>query len=149
MEIWIIGGILVAIMIYASTRIKSAAKAAYEEEVIETETFRIIKPEGFLAPGIPKEPFVFEANSKDLGGISGSIPKARIEIRKMEDGDSKPIFESEALIGGDPVVVTQKVLKDGNLNIAYDLKIFVLKEEKAEYSEKIKRLIDSFEIIVL
>lgn len=68
MELLIPGLILVALMIYASTRIKRSAARAFEAESIETDDFRLQKPEGFLnvIGGDPK--YVFEAYSKDFGG---------------------------------------------------------------------------------
>ena len=60
------GLILVALMIYASTRIKKTAAAAFDAETIETDEFIIQKPEGFLhnLNGDPK--YIFEAYSKDF-----------------------------------------------------------------------------------
>lgn len=67
MELLIPGLILVALMIYASTRIKRSAARAFEAETIETDEFCIEKPDGFLnvISGDPR--FVFEAYSKDFG----------------------------------------------------------------------------------
>lgn len=68
MELLIPGLILVALMIYASTRIKRSAARAFEAETIETDDFVIEKPDGFLnvIGGDPK--FAFEAYSRDFGG---------------------------------------------------------------------------------
>jgi hypothetical protein len=61
------GLILVALMIYASTRIKKTAALAFEAETIETDEFVIKKPEGFLnvIGGDPQ--YAFEAYSKNFG----------------------------------------------------------------------------------
>lgn len=67
MELLIPGLILVALMIYASTRIKRSAALAYEAESIETDDFRLQKPEGFLNVIGGDPTFVFEAYSKDFG----------------------------------------------------------------------------------
>src|SRR5687767_8261126 len=48
MELLIPGLILVALMVYASTRIKRTAAAAFDRETVDTEDFIIQKPEGFL-----------------------------------------------------------------------------------------------------
>ncbi len=67
MELLIPGLILVALMAYASTRIKRSAARAFESETIETDEFVIQKPEGFLnvLNGDPK--FAFESYSKPYG----------------------------------------------------------------------------------
>lgn len=66
LSILIPGLILVALMAYASTRIKKNAAAAFDPETIETDEFIIQKPEGFLhnINGDPK--YMFEAYSKEL-----------------------------------------------------------------------------------
>lgn len=81
MEILIPGLILVALMVYASTRIKRNAAAAFDAEAIETDDFVIQKPEGFLhnLNGDPK--FAFEAYSKDF---SEEHPKMRIGLARVE-----------------------------------------------------------------
>ena len=48
MEILIPGLILVALMVYVSTKIKKNAVDAFGEETITTDDFVLIKPEGFL-----------------------------------------------------------------------------------------------------
>lgn len=67
MELLIPGLILVALMVYASTRIKRSAAAAFESETIETDEFIIKKPDGFLSVlgGDPK--YAYEAYSRDFG----------------------------------------------------------------------------------
>ena len=48
MELLIPGLLLVALMVYASTRIKRTAAEAFEPETIETDVFVLEKPEEFL-----------------------------------------------------------------------------------------------------
>ena len=67
MELLIPGLILVALMVYASTKIKKAAAAAFEPESIETDEFAITKPEGMINPIRDESPYLFEAYSKDYG----------------------------------------------------------------------------------
>ena len=50
MEILIIGGVVVLIMVFISTQIKKRAALAFEPETIDTEEFRLLKPNGFLYP---------------------------------------------------------------------------------------------------
>lgn len=67
MELLIPGLILVALMVYASTRIKRSAAKAYEQEAIETDGFRLVKPEGYLNPLRDRSDYLFEAYSKEFG----------------------------------------------------------------------------------
>ena len=54
-------------MVWASTRIKKTAAAAFEAETVETDDFVIKKSDGFLnvINGDPK--YAFEAYSKEIG----------------------------------------------------------------------------------
>ena len=65
MEILIIGVIVVALMAYASTKIKKSAREAFEVEVFENEGFTITKPEGFIIPYNKN----ISAYSDETGGI--------------------------------------------------------------------------------
>ena len=67
MEILIIGIIVVAIMAWASTRIKRTAAAAFDAERVETAEFSIDKPDGWLSIADPRAPYLFEAYSKAFG----------------------------------------------------------------------------------
>ena len=67
MELLIPGLILVALMVWASTRIKKNAAAAFDAEVIETESFSIRKPEGFLHVLNDDSGLAFRSYSKDFG----------------------------------------------------------------------------------
>lgn len=68
MELLIPGLILVALMVYASTRIKRTTAAAFEAETVETEEFVIRKPDGFLHVLNGDPQYAFEAYSKEYGG---------------------------------------------------------------------------------
>ncbi len=88
MELLIPGLILVALMVYASTRIKKTAALAFEPESIDTETFSIEKPDGFLSVINGDPALAFEAYSKEFGGDGAEdIKQARVEIRHFEAGD--------------------------------------------------------------
>ncbi len=76
MEILIPGLILVALMVYASTRIKKSAALAYEAETVETDDFIIHKPAGFLNVINGDPHYAFEAYSKEFG------PEGAEEIRR-------------------------------------------------------------------
>src|SRR5215218_1576466 len=68
MELLIPGLILVALMVYASTRIKKTAAEAFEPETVESDEFIIQKPEGFLNVIGGDPAYAFEAYSKEYGG---------------------------------------------------------------------------------
>src|SRR4051812_6107933 len=63
MELLIPGLALVALMVWASTRIKRTAADAFAAETIDTAEFTIRKPSGWLSIAVPKLPF--EAYTKD------------------------------------------------------------------------------------
>lgn len=67
MELLIPGLIIVAVMVWASTRIKRNAAAAFDRERIETPDFTIDKPDGWLSLVEPTKGRLFEAYSKDFG----------------------------------------------------------------------------------
>ncbi len=67
MEIFIVGLIVVALMVFVSTKIKAGAAQAFEPERVEREEFTIIKPRGFMTPVEAKSGFAFEAYSREYG----------------------------------------------------------------------------------
>src|SRR5205085_2158799 len=82
MEILIVGVILVALMVYASTRIKKSAARAFESETIDADEFYIEKPEGFINPLRDESAeYAFEAYSKDFG-----------------TGDAENVYQAQAFI---------------------------------------------------
>lgn len=83
MELLIPGLILVAIMAWASTRIKRNASAAFDAEQVETDAFVIEKPEGFLHVLNDNSGLLFRAYSKDFGKVGRSdLRQATIEIER-------------------------------------------------------------------
>src|SRR5580765_4355263 len=94
MELLIPGLILVALMVYASTRIKKATAKAFEREEIDTADFTLVKPEGFLHLLNGDPAFAFQAYSKEFG-TNGSSEKrqATIDIRKVTDRDFHQVCE--------------------------------------------------------
>src|SRR6476619_909220 len=67
MELLVPGLIIVALMVYASTKIKRNTVRAFEEERIEGEGFTLIKPEGFLHKLNHSDALGFEAYSREFG----------------------------------------------------------------------------------
>ena len=82
MELLIPGLILVALMVYASTKIKKSAAAAFEPETIETDEFSIEKPDGFLNV-LNRDPALeLDMYSREFGFENAAdVRQARIEIR--------------------------------------------------------------------
>src|SRR6476620_3282039 len=80
MELVIPGLIIVALMAWASTKIKKRAADAFETESIETDRYSLRKPEGFLHV-LGDSEHEFYAYSREYGSGSGSkVRRATIEI---------------------------------------------------------------------
>jgi hypothetical protein len=86
MDLLIPGLILVALMVYASTRIKRSAAQAFEPETVETDEFVIAKPEGFLNVLNGDPQYAFEAYSKDFGDEEEkSVRAATVHLKVYPD----------------------------------------------------------------
>lgn len=169
MEILIPGLILVALMVYVSTKIKKNAAQAYERETIETPEFSIVKPEGFICPVDFDEQLAFAAYSKEYGrDQSDSVRQVSAEVRKFADGNFDEIcerakidsirivsedtgvlngskwcvIEAERIEIGVTLDVIYKILAtEGGV---YELRISILPEYKNDYSTRTDELLDSF-----
>lgn len=170
MEILIPGLILVALMIYASTKIKKSAAQAYEEEFIDRDDFSITKPEGFLNPLNPDSPFPFEAYTKEFGNPPNErLRKALVELRvfrnaKFDDvveivRSSAPSVVSDTTRGGErrtQIIQTEESTDNANVSAyhkivegdgnVYHLRAWTLPELKDEYSGKIETMLESFTV---
>lgn len=92
MELLIPGLILVALMVYASTRIKRSAAEAFEPETIDTELFYFDKPEGFLTVLNGKPELMYEGYSREFGGDGAEDTRqGRVEVRKVNNTSLKEI----------------------------------------------------------
>lgn len=148
MEILIIGIILVALMAYVSTKIKREASRAYEQEIVETEHFKIIKPNDFIIP-VKESEFAFEAYSKDFSEDEGAeefnqcwaIVKEKGEI----EGDSET-FESERIENDVTINTFGKILACKKLNKSFELEISVLPEYREQYFDRMKLMLESFSL---
>lgn len=166
MEILIPGLILVALMMYASTKIKKRAAAAFEPELIETETYSLMKPDGFLHV-IDDPNHELAAYSKEYGsGDNSQIRKAVIEVDVLRNvdlgsvreaitegsGRSEIIRESKDLL----LIETHEPANESALkgfyklvgvgNSVYRLRVAVLPEHVEEYSRKIDETLESFTV---
>jgi len=147
MEILIIGVILVALMAYASTKIKNAAKQAYEQETVTGEHFTIIKPEQFIIPVKDVTEFEFECYSKDFAEDEAEKFNQCWAVIKVRDGIIKKeteTFEFDKIEDGVTIKTFCKVLPDAPMNKSFELEIFLLPEYQEKYSEGINLMLRSF-----
>ncbi len=173
MEIFIIGFSVVALMVYVSTRIKKSAAEAYEAEIIETETFKIYKPEGFIHPLIEDSPFAFEANSKEYGKndasefrqaravinvISGSdfanacerakksAGKVKLKqfVKSVPPGQKIFLIEGESEESDVKIITFWKLIENGQH--IYQLKIAVLENYVEDFAERINQMTASLTV---
>ena len=173
MEILIIGVLVVAFMVFISTKIKKSAASAFERENVEKEDFRLVKPEGFLSPINENSRFAFEAYTKEFGKndadefrqaqanllvFSDSSFEAVIEnIRKtnekilseklLENTSEKQkicLIESEKLEKNVTVKVFHKIIESNQNRKIYELKVSVLDAYLEEYKTGINDMLESF-----
>ncbi|HSI87636.1 MAG TPA: hypothetical protein VK918_01190 [Pyrinomonadaceae bacterium] len=153
MEILIPGLILVALMVWASTKIKKKAAAAYEEETIETERFSIEKADGFISPTFPEEGMVFAAYSKEFGrDRTRDLRQAQLEVslrrgarleqlaRQFEIDSSNGVVEVPAPSGDLAEFVRLAASSEG----VYELRGRVLLDHRQEFARKLKEMMASF-----
>jgi hypothetical protein len=173
MEILIIGGALVALMVYVSTRIKKSAASAYERETIETEEFSIIKPENFINPIGENSEFAFTALSKDFGtGEAEEFRQAQAELRVYSNADfdqvrrtaeestNRIISEETSESGNERIcflngekieneierIIFYKIVESKTRLKVYELNVSVLSEFKESYSIAANELLKSFTV---
>ncbi|HEY0659133.1 MAG TPA: hypothetical protein VGD05_11700 [Pyrinomonadaceae bacterium] len=173
MEILIIGGILVALMAYVSTKIKKSAADAYERERIETEEFTIIKPENFISPTGESDEYVFTAYSKDFGRDEAEeFRQAKAELLVYANADFEEIcrnakqsagklvseetgesgngkicfFNVEETENETETEIVYKIAESVKHNKIYELKISVLSDFRETYSSAINELLQSFSV---
>jgi hypothetical protein len=101
----IIGLIIVALMVYTSTRIKRTAAAAFEPETIETDEFIIQKPEGFLHNLNARPGNIFEAYSKEF---STEHPERRIGTASIQRSEGRSIDN----VASDEISSGTKIVED-------------------------------------
>lgn len=170
MELLIPGLILVALMVYASTKLKKITASAFEPETIETDDFALEKPDGFLNilnrdPGLE-----VDAYSRDFGvETAAEIRQARIEVRhyrvcKMSEaiaminekstirsdisevinGRKYRLIEAERIEKGIGYREIYKLTEKGN--DVFELKVIALEETKDDISRKIDNIVLSFAV---
>ncbi|MEP7147849.1 MAG: hypothetical protein ABI857_03110 [Acidobacteriota bacterium] len=170
MELLIPGLILVALMVWASTKIKKRAADAFEAEFIETDTYSLQKPEAFLhVIGDPAHEF--RAYSKEFGALDANsgVRQATIEIDAFRDNDLagvRDLTERSAAVtkireeGPDACELeTEETANEIDVdavyklvvgaNVVYRLRFAVLREHTEDYLRKIEETLDSFTVRVI
>lgn len=167
MEILIPGLILVALMVYASTKIKRKAAMAYDEERFDAPDFSITKPEGFIIPAEDSE-FAFAAYSKEFGAdeadeirqVSAEIKfykKTSIDaIASAVAENASEVVAEQRLAGGGLVIETKETKNGVNLDCEYRilecnggvlvLAVRAVPEFEADQQRNIDTFISSFEL---
>ena len=166
MEILIPGLILVALMVYASTRIKRTAAAAFEAETVETDEFIIQKPDGFLNVIGPDPKYIFEGYSKDFGTDSPRVRMATANVIV----DDRSIDDVVADIDGEITSDISEVIGEGHYRVieasrteneihfrtynklaekngkTYRMEMVVLGEASEEFVHRAEAMLTSFEL---
>ena len=170
MELLIPGLILVALMVWASTKIKKTTAAAFEAETVETDEFVINKPDGFLHVLNGDPQYAFESYSKEYGGegaedvrratatVKVTSTTAREEAMRRLNAGNEKIDDRSEVIGERKyrLIETRAVANDieyrSLFKIAerngktYVLTITAIAETTAEAMRDIESMLDSFQI---
>lgn len=168
MEILILGGILVALMVYVSTRIKRSAAGAFEEERFETDDFSVTKPAGFIIIDSEDPDVVFTAYSKEYGtdeadAVRQVSAQLRIHRGKSLERVIVPIKETggrisdERHLAGPSIVLETESYKDGSPieteyhltqkgDDTFEFSVAALAETKETNQKEITTLLSSFEL---
>ncbi|HRI03251.1 MAG TPA: hypothetical protein PLL77_05875 [Pyrinomonadaceae bacterium] len=170
LAILIPGLIIVALMVWASTRIKRIAAAAFEPETIETDDFVIQKPEGFLHNLNGDSQYTFEAYSKELGAVATDIRQGRVRLTitdnakvdqiiggLSDDGDEiiddvteivgptrYRLIEAKREENGHDLSVNYKIAEMNSR--VFKLETIRLSETSDEFARKIEAFANSFEL---
>jgi hypothetical protein len=168
MELLIPGLILVALMVYVSTRIKKSAASAYEQETVDAEEFSIVKPEGFIIIESGDPNVIFAAYSKEYGtGDADAVRQVAVELRIFRDRTIEDVRRS--IVDGRDEIVDERHLADGTIDIetltaseeysiqndhhlnmrngkVFDLQVAALSETKPDNQKKIDEMLASFEL---
>jgi hypothetical protein len=165
MELLIPGLILVALMVYVSTRIKKSAAKAYEAEQIDTDDYSITKPEGLLTPIDDGSPYAFQAYSKDFGpppnerlrqitaelrildgvepaSIVGELKESADKIVSENSNDGTSILETSEVVEETEVDAFYKIIKKHGR--VFSLRIQSVKEPSEDDRRRIERMLESF-----
>lgn len=170
MELLIPGLILVALMIYASTRIKKTAAEAFEPETIETEHFTFEKPEGLLLVLNGDPNLEAEGYSREYGeGDDVSQRQIRFAVSRTQGAPpdvvgervtagSEIVSRETEIVGGTKFTVIEALKTEGELasrefhkigasdDNVFDLCVTALAEPDTAARRKIEQMISSFNL---
>jgi len=175
MEIFIVGAVVVALMVFVSTKIKRSAALAFEPEFVEKEDFTISKPEGFMSPLDGNSEHAFEAYSREFGekmtrnvwqahailtvdsafNFEAECERAKKSADRIlsenfleNDSESGKIYllESEKTEDEIRMINFRKIVENRARRKTYDLQISVLPAFRAVYIERINEMINSFRL---
>lgn len=161
-----------ATLFFISSRIKKAAREAFESETIDGDEFAIVKPEGFINPIKDESDFAFEAYSKDFGTgeNSGNFNQAEILVSVFPDADfaeiceaakknageilseefSEPekscLIKSEETLENVTAYNFYKIIESDARRKVYQLKVFVLQDSLPDYQNRVDETLESFRL---
>jgi hypothetical protein len=170
MEFVIPGLILVALMVYASTKIKRRAAEAFEPENIESELFAIDKPDGFLNvlnldPSLKLDIYSKEFGTDEASGFRAARLELRIyekrtlayatkaleestkvtsKISEMIDGQKYNVLEAESVEKGIGFREMYKLAEKGGR--VFELKLKTLEDADSDITAKAEQMLVSFEV---
>ena len=164
------------IMVFISTQIKKSAAQAFDREIIETEDFTIVKPEGFMNPIRESAEYEFEAYSKEFGEKNErNVWRAQVYLSLITDSDFAAVCESakqktdkilseetfENMSNAEKIclIESEKIDKEDEVDFyefrkivegrqqkIYELRIAVLKAFRDEFSGRISEMLNSFRL---
>lgn len=171
MELLIPGLLLVALMVWASTRLKRFTAAAFEAETIETNDFTLRKPDGFLHVLNDDSGAAFRAYSKEFGtGTSSEVRQATAEVNifdnsSVEERRERIIESTKSILseqpytdGGEKATVIEAEREERTAVLidryklvqraarVFELRVAVLAEHKEELSRKVDEMLDGFHV---
>jgi len=174
MEILIFGIVLVALMVFVSTKIKKSAAVAFEREVIDKKDFAIIKPEGLINPLNEDSKFVFEAYSKEFGKndaeefnqmlvklkiISNASFKETCENAKKSvteilsenfsennKGQNICLIEGRKSENRVQFLSVWKIVQTAEQQRVYELQVLVLENYREDYAKRLNEMLESFTV---
>ncbi len=171
MELLIPGLILVALMVWASTRIKRNAAAAFEAETVDNQYFVIRKPEGFLHVLNDDSGLAFRSYSKEFGKVGDrDVRRATIEIERnlattvdemkkdieaqaesissfepyLDGGEKAAWLNTIDIIDGGEFEISRKLVTRGT--DVWEARGTVLSDHRDDLSETIEAALDSVRV---
>ncbi len=157
-----------ATLFYISSRVRRAAREAFESETVERDEFVIVKPEGFINPINDESAFAFEAYSKDFGkgeaaenlrqtqifvsvfdgkSLSEVCEEAKNAGEVLPESDENTcLIKTEETLENAPAYKFCKIVESRERQKVYELKILVLQDALADYQNRIDETLASFRL---